>query len=240
MFSVDKAGVCTYMSPAWAQFTGYTVDETVGKPFIDYFDGKSRRAISAMLVGVCNGTALRFEQQGLLNRKEGEPLWVEITAAPLCTADGEPNGVCGALRDAGELRRIAEQAEADGVRLLVLVDQIDTGVLLEDREGNIQQVNPAFCALLSVDVAPYSLEGLPVNEILEQVSQGFTDPEGYLRRVADLRGGDDDVKGESFILADGRVIEQDFLVVTVGEDIAGRVWLYREVGKAAAQEPVSS
>ncbi len=240
VFSVDKTGVCTYMSPAWAQFSGHTADETVGKQLIDFFDDKSRRAITAMLVGVSNGTALRFEQQGALMRKGGDPLWVEISAAPLYSSSGEPNGVCGSMRDAAESRRIVEQAEADGVRLLLLVDQIDTGVLLENREGNIQQVNPAFCALLSVDAAPYSLEGLPVSDLLEQVSQGFIGPEGFLRRVADMRSAGDDVKGESFILADGRVIEQDFLAVTVGDEAAGKVWLFREVRRNLARESRAS
>jgi PAS domain S-box-containing protein len=235
VFSVDKTGVCTYMSPAWVQFSGYTAEETVGKQLTDFFNESNRRAITAVLIGVCNGTSLRFEQQGMLAKKDCDPLWVEISAAPLYSSSGELNGVCGTLRDAAEARRIVDQAEADGVRLLLLVDQIDTGVLLENREGNIQQVNPAFCALLSVADAPYSLEGLPVSEILEQVSQGFIGPEGFLRRIADLRNAGEDVKGESFILADGRVIEQDYLAVTVGEEIVGRVWLFREVRRQSAR-----
>lgn len=240
VFSVDRTGVCTYLSPAWAQFSGFAADETVGKHLSDFFDDKSRRGITAMLVGIGNGTALRFEQQGTLVRKSGEPMWAELSAAPLYSSNGEVEGVCGAVRDAVESLRIAEQAEADGVRLLLLVDQIDTGVVLENQAGEIQQVNPAFCALLSVGAAPYSLEGLPVNELLEQVAQGFIGPEGFLQRIADLRNEGDDVKGESFILADGRVVELDYLAVTVGEKSMGRVWLVREVRRQAAREPRAS
>lgn len=240
VFSVDRTGVCTYISPAWAQFSGFTADETVGKHLSDFFDDKSRRGITAMLVGIGNGTALRFEQQGMLLRKSGESMWAELSAAPLYSSNGEVAGVCGALRDAVESLRIAEQAEADGVRLLVLVDQIDTGVVLENQAGDIQQVNPAFCALLSVGAAPYSLEGLPVSELLEQVAQGFIGPEGFLQRIADLRNEGDDVKGESFILADGRVVELDYLAVTVDEQTMGRVWLVREVRRLSAREPRAS
>ncbi len=240
VFSVDKTGVCTYMSPAWAQFSGYAADETVGKQLIDFFDVKNRRAITAMLVGVSNGTALRFEQQGALARKDGDTRWVELRTAPLYSSSGEVHGVCGAVSDAAEARRIMEQGEADGVRLLLLVDQIDTGVMLEDHEGNIQQVNPALCALLSVEAAPYSLEGLPVSELLEQVSQGFIGPEGFLRRVADMRSEGDDVKSESFILADGRVIEHDYLAVAVGEETVGRVWLFREARRSSARDARTS
>ena len=235
VFSVDRDGVCSYMSPAWAQFSGYTAAEAIGKHLVDFFMQADRRAIGTLLSGIASGAALRFEQQGALMRQGSEPLWVEISAAPLYSAGGEPMGVCGAIRDATESRRIAEQAEADGVRLLLLVDQIDTGVVLEDGDGNIQQVNPALCTLLALDAAPYSLEGMAVAELLERVSQGFIGPEGFLQRVAEIRSAGEDARGESFVMADGRVIEQDYLAVTVGDDSVGRLWLYREISRAQAR-----
>jgi PAS domain S-box-containing protein len=229
VFTVDKAGVCNYMSPAWAQLSGFAVGDVVGKPLVDFFGDRDRRAMLAMLTGISNGTALRFEQQGQLLRKEGEPLWVEMSAAPFTAANGQANGVCGTLRDVTDQRRAALQAESDGVRLLLLVDQIDTGVILEDSEGNIQQANPALCTLLSLDAAPYSLEGMPVSELLETAARGFMGPEGYLRRVAELRAAKEDAKGESFVMADGRVIEQDYLAVTVDNGTVGYLWLLREM-----------
>ena len=229
VFSIDKTGVCTYLSPAWVQFSGHTAAESVGKPLMDFFAERDRRAILAMLTGIANGTALRFEQQGALLRKGGDPLWVEISAAPLYAANGEPVGVCGAIRDAAESRRAADQAEADGVRLLLLVDQIDTGVLLEDGEGNIQQANPALCSLLSLDAAPYSLEGMPVTDLHASAAKSFIAPEGFLQRVAEIRAAGQDAKGESFVMADGRVIAQDYLEVTVGNAVVGYLWLYRDM-----------
>ena len=235
VFSVDLAGVCTYMSPAWAQFSGFTAAEIVGKPLADFFAGGDRRAVSAFLEGIAGGTALRFEQQGALTRQGGEPLWVELSAAPLYSASGSPMGVCGALRDAAETRRLAGQAEADGVRLLLLVDQIDTGVILEDGAGNIQQANSALCALLSLDLAPYSLEGMPVAELLQRASQGFIGPEGFLHRTAEIRAAGEDSKDETFVMADGRVLSQDYLAVTVGDDTVGRLWLFREVSRSQSR-----
>ena len=235
LFSLDKTGVCNYVSPAWAMFSGYATSDIVGKHLVDFFADADRRAIMSMLTGISNGTALRFEQQGALVRKGSEPLWVEINAAPLCSSSGESIGVCGVIRDAAESRRTADQAEADGVRLLLLVDQIDTGVILEDSAGNIQQANPALCTLLSLDAAPYSLEGMPVMELLERASGGFIGPEGFLRRVAEMRGSTEDLKGESFVMADGRVLEQDYVAVTVGNSTVGHLWLYREMLRPQAR-----
>ncbi len=234
LFGVDKTGTCNYVSPAWAQFSGHAVDDTIGKPLAEYFSPADRRAVNALLSGIANGTALRFEQQAALQCKDGASLWVEISAAPLTAANGEVSGVCGALRDAAELRDAQHQSEADGVRLLLLVDQIDTGVILEDAHGNVQQANAALCELFALDAAPYSLEGMPVAELLQTASARFIGPEGFLRRVTEMRAAKTDAKGESFVMADGRVIEQDYLAVTAGEDTAGHLWLFR-----TAQRPAS-
>jgi PAS domain-containing protein len=160
---------------------------------------------------------------------------VQISAAPLTSASGDSIGVCGSLRDATELQHAAVQAEADGVRLLLLVDQIDTGVILEDAQGNIQQANPALCTLLSLEAAPYSLEGMPVSELLETAAPSFIGPEGYLRRIAELRASGDDAKDESFVMKDGRVVAQDYLAVTVGDDVVGHLWLFREMVRPQAR-----
>jgi PAS domain-containing protein len=147
----------------------------------------------------------------------------------LIASSGETIGVCGSLRDASELRRAMDQAEGDGMRLLLLVEQIDTGVILEDAQGNIQQANPALCTMLSLDAAPYSLEGMPVAELFEMAAKGFIGPEGFLRRVSEVRAAGEDAKGESFVMADGRVLEQDYLEVTAGDVRVGHLWLFREM-----------
>jgi PAS domain S-box-containing protein len=235
LFGVDKNGICSYLSPAWEQFSGFSASDALGKPLADCFADADRRAVSALLVGIGNGTALRFEQQGALRRKEGDPLWVEISVAPLTAPDGALIGACGVIREAAELRRARDQAEADGVRLLLLVDEIDTAVILEDAEGNIQQANAALCTLFSLDAAPYSLEGMPVNELLESAARRFIGPEGFLRRVSELRAAKQDAKGESFVMGDGRVVEQDYLEVTVGEVVVGHLWLFRDMLRAPAR-----
>ena len=217
VFQTDPAGICQYVSLAWQKLTDYTAAETVDQPLTAFFEPASQRALSGLLSGVADGSALRSEQQLLLKRKEGESLWVEVSASPLLDAGGAASGVCGLLRDVSELRRMSDQAEADGVRLLLLVDQIDTGVMLEDADGVIQQVNAALCQLFKLEAAPFSLEGTPVSELFELVSTRVIGSDGYLKRMAEMREAAQEVKGDSVVMLDGRVIEQDFLAVTVGD-----------------------
>ncbi len=229
VFCIDKSLKCTYLSAAWTQFSGHAPADAMDRALAELFEADDRRGVEKMLNGVCGGTALRFDFQARLTRKDAEPLWVELKTAPLYAQDGQLDGVCGILRDVTDEWRHVDEAEVAGVRLLLLIDQIDTGVLLEDHEGNIQQVNPAFCALLSVDAAPFSLEGMPTRELLQRVAGVFVDREGFERRMAEIAGAGEDVKGEMIMLADGRVLEQDYMAVNADGGIGGCIWLFREV-----------
>lgn len=235
VFSADKDGVCRYASPAWESFAGYAEGDLLGRPLAAHFAKADRRSVETLLTSVANGSALRFELQATLQRKDGTPMWVELAASPMTAQDGALPGACGWVRDAAELRHALAQAEADSVRLLLLIDQIDTAVILEDAAGNIQQANAALCALLSLEAAPYSLEGMAVSELLEGAAGRFIGPQGFLRRIAELRAARQDVKGTAFIMADGRVIEQDYLAVTVGDETMGHLWLMRERARAPAR-----
>lgn len=228
VFSIDKNLKCMYLSAAWASLAGLPAD-AVGRKFAEFFEEGDRRGVEKMLNGVCEGTGLRFDYQARLTRKDAPPLWVELKTAPLYSPEGQVEGVCGTLHDATDARRVAEDMELSGVRLLLLIDQIDTGVLLEDHDGNIQQVNPAFCALLSVDAAPYSLAGLPTRDLLGQIAGVFIDREGFERRMAEIQQAGADVKSEMIMLADGRVVEQDYLEVSVDGGNGGHIWLFREI-----------
>ncbi|HTD89743.1 MAG TPA: hypothetical protein VK663_03705, partial [Burkholderiales bacterium] len=66
-------------------------------------------------------------------------------------------------------------------------------------------------------------------------SGGFIGPEGFLRRIAEMRGSTEDLKGESFVMADGRVLEQDYVAVTVDNSTVGHLWLYREMLRPQAR-----
>ena len=229
VFSLDKSGNCTSLNPAWTGFTGYSVDESAGRQFSGFFEEGDRRGLEKMLASVCDKTALRFDHQARLKRKEGDGLWVELKMAPLYSPQGDVEGVCGVLKDVTDTRRIARDMELAGVRLLLLIDQIDTGVLLEDQAGFIQQVNGAFCALLSVEAAPYSLEGLPTRELLQKIATAVVDREGFERRMTEIQEAGEDVKGETIMLVDGRMIEHDYLEVSSEDGAGGHLWLFREV-----------
>ena len=43
IFQTDITGLWTFLNPAWEKITGFTVEETLGKSFIDYIHPENRQ-----------------------------------------------------------------------------------------------------------------------------------------------------------------------------------------------------
>ena len=227
VFATDSLGVLTKMNPVWAQLSGHREAESMGKAVSDFFADSDRRGVEAFLRRVAQGTAIRFIYEAQLERSDGRNVWVELRAAPFALASGEPAGVCGVLRDITEARQAADALQDVGLELLLLVDESDAGVLIEDAEGTIKQVNPAFCALFGVQAAPFSLEGSTTAELIQQIGVAFADVDELLTRLARIRAGAEDVDGCDVALSRGGPVRLSYRAVAEDGSPRGHLWIFR-------------
>jgi PAS domain S-box-containing protein len=233
VFATDSAGVLTRVNPAWAQLSGRTEGESTGKALADFFADADRAGVEAFLGRVVQGTALRFVHEGQLQRGEGEKVCVELHVAPLARASGETTGVCGVLRETAEARRAAAELQDVSLQLLLLVDESAAGVLIEDAEGTIRQVNPAFCSLFSVQAAPFSLEGGAAAELIQEIGPAFADVDELLTHMARIRATAEDVDGCDIALSHGGRVRVSYRAVAEDGPPRGHVWIFR-LGPAEA------
>ena len=111
--------------------------------------------------------------------------------------------------------------------LRATVEATADGLLVVDRQGKISLRNARFLALWSIDedVAAHADD----RQLLELVTSQLEDPRGFLARVSELY---DDPQAQSFDILrfkDGRVFERYSIPQKVGEEVAGRVWSFRDV-----------
>ena len=238
-FATDVLGVLTEVNAAWTQLSGRGEGESKGKALADFFAGDERSGVEAFLGRIAQGTAIRFVHEALLERGDGDTVWVEVRAAPLTLASGEAAGVCGVLREATEARRAAAELEDTSLRLLLLVDESDAGVLMEDAEGAILQVNPAFCALFSVQAAPFSFEGGLAAELIQQIALAFADVDELLTCMARIRAAAEDVDGFEIALSRGGPARLSYRAVAEDGPARGHLWIFRlPSAPRTAQNPV--
>jgi hypothetical protein len=117
---------------------GWTADEVIGRPmpFIppDVLD-EAKKLQDHIMAG---GTATNVESKRL--RKDGSILYVSISATGIPDAAGKITQMMGILTDITERKR----AEADVRKLSVAVEQSQVSIVITDRSGAIEYVNPFF------------------------------------------------------------------------------------------------
>ena len=118
IFQTNAANEWTFLNPAWTILTGFTVEESLGKSFLNYVHPDDQWASKALWQTLMNGQneSCRHEMRYLT--KAGECRWVEVHAHPTRVTNGAISGLSGTMQDITK-RRIAEALEKANVKLEV-------------------------------------------------------------------------------------------------------------------------
>ena len=180
IFQSDPEGRWTFLNPAWESITGYSISESLGKPYMDFIHpddyAQAERAYATLLSGEKDGvqTELRWRHRdGGFRVVEGSVRVMTNPADPT----GGVIGTAGTLRDVTEKRRAEEQQ-----RLAASVfDHAHDGIVITDPHERIVDVNDTFC----------ELTGYSRSEVLGQtprlLSSGRQGPEFYSRMWKGLK-----------------------------------------------------
>jgi PAS domain-containing protein len=110
--------------------------------------------------------------------------------------------------------------------LAAIVDHLDAGVLVEDADRRWCVANDRLTALLAPAT---SVLGGDARELQRRLAAEAADPEAFLARVDALACARMPTPGERIVLADGRVLERDYVPVTTPDaGFLGHFWQYRE------------
>jgi signal transduction histidine kinase len=114
--------------------------------------------------------------------------------------------------------RAAELRErVDAARMTALIESLHVGVLLQDEQQRVVLANSAFVELFALGL---SASGF---------THAFADQEAAAERIADtVRRGRPTV-GDEIVLADGRILERDYVPVTLDGATLGHLWVFRDV-----------
>lgn len=134
----DLNGVITAISPSVTRLMGYTPREMIGRAVGEFNADASTRPRLLSELDANGGVVHNFESQVL--RKDGRLVSVSTNAHYVRDDDGNAIGVEGTSRDVSQLRA----AEDEMRKLSGALRQSADAVVITDRSGVIEFVNPAF------------------------------------------------------------------------------------------------
>jgi PAS domain S-box-containing protein len=175
----DPQGVVAFANPAFAQLAGRGARAVVGIALPSLFHGEDARRVRQNLARI----AERNTASALLEVRvatTGEDQWVQLSLQPALDARDRPAGVVAALHDIATQRETESALNLSAARLLALAEASPGAALIENSAGEVELANEAFCRLLGIDLAPQSLLGLDVADVLAKAKQ--RDPDSLLER----------------------------------------------------------
>jgi PAS domain S-box-containing protein len=143
IFQTDSAGRWTFLNPAWAEVTRFTVEESLGKMFVDYVHPEDRERNMKQFEPLILRRKDYCRHEVRYLTRDGGSRWMEVYARLLLDEQGATVGTAGTLTDVSE-RKSAETQ----MRLLQrAVDASANGIVISDatlRDEPVVYVNPAF------------------------------------------------------------------------------------------------
>ena len=109
IFETDKKGNIVFLNPAWSQLTGYTVEESIGKPLLDYVHPEFIKESKIDLKGFVNNNDFDYLQKEMaFLHKVGFEVWFDIELRKAIDEDNKVITLVGSIENI-TTRKLAEE-----------------------------------------------------------------------------------------------------------------------------------
>ncbi len=168
---------------------------------------------------------------------EWETNWIDEKGASRWTT----SSVVGILKDGALIRTwstqrdiTAQKRAEEGLRhalslVRATLDSATDGILVENTQGGIVDVNERFGAMWRVPPEMLTPTRRHVKELARHAVEQLLDPEGFLARARQILAQADAESYDVLRLKDGRVFERFSRPQRLGDTTVGRVWTFRDV-----------
>ncbi|MFW6197041.1 MAG: PAS domain S-box protein, partial [Thermoplasmatota archaeon] len=148
IFIHDEKGNIKFVNNAGLEFSGYTEDEVMGKNIMEFLpENELETLLERKKKRIEEGNQDRQNFETAFINKDGERMEVDIQSTPLIE-NGEFNGELVVARDITERKEKEEKLAIAEKKYKTLFEELSDAIFLEDKEGNILEVNDEVCDLL--------------------------------------------------------------------------------------------
>jgi PAS domain S-box-containing protein len=160
--------------------------------------------------------------------KEQETAEQDIEAL-LRTVNEQKSAIKNNERLIEQQKQLEHRLEETANRLFFLIKNLDSGVVVEDKDQRIILVNDKFCKFLGIAQTSEQLIGVNYAVATKQNKSLYKNPEAALSRIYKILEQKQLVSNELVELADGRSFKRDYVPIFLDGKYEGHLWQYLEV-----------
>ncbi len=158
IFQIDAQGLWVFLNPAWTAITGFSLEESIGKPVMDFVHPDDQHIRYEVRSRLFEQRQKNIQMEIRFVTRAGDERWLEVHARLAESPNGEVLGLLGTLTDITE-RRAAEMARQEATAQLAasrdalqrLIQQTPVGIQVFASDGTCTDVNPAHMAIFGME-----------------------------------------------------------------------------------------
>lgn len=164
IFKSDPNGDFTFLNKRWEEFTGYSVEESLGQNYLTIIHPEEQEKYLVYQHQMLDGEIPFVEEELRVVRKDGAIIWGKVSARVEWDEDGNPAGMSGSLMDIDQRKQAEFALRGSEEKYRFLTENTQDIITLQDLNMNYTYVSPRIREVAGHD--PESLVGKASFEFL--------------------------------------------------------------------------
>ena len=157
IWMTDADGKTTFVNPKMAHMLGYTVQEMLNRPMLDFMDRDSQLLMQRRLASHGSLASQPDQVDFRFFRKDLSSLWGLLSSTSIQSENGEPGGTLAMITDITERRQASIALSNSSQRMASVFGAVTNGLVVQDSHGHILESNAAAERMLAASPAGNSL-----------------------------------------------------------------------------------
>ncbi|MGL5193599.1 MAG: PAS domain-containing sensor histidine kinase, partial [Chroococcales cyanobacterium] len=111
IFQTDPNGCWTFLNPAWTEISGYSIEESLGTPFLNYIHADNYPETQQKFQKLVQGQIDFCRHEVCYLTKTGDLRWMDVSARLRLSPDGTMLGLAGTLNDISDRKKVSQQLQ---------------------------------------------------------------------------------------------------------------------------------
>ena len=135
----------------------------------------------------------------------------------------------GLMMDISERKKADEKLNESEHRLVSLITNLQSGILVEDENRRIVLANEMYCEIFGIDISPEKIKGENSAEYVDATRDMFKDADFFEERMFSLLEFQKSELDEILEMSDGRLLKRDYIPISSNKVYKGHLWKYTDV-----------
>jgi PAS domain S-box-containing protein len=111
IFQTDPNGCWTFLNPAWTEISGYSIEESLGTPFLNYIHPDNYPETQQRFQKLVQRQSNSCRHEVCYLTKTGDLRWMDVYARLILSPDGTIIGLAGTLNDISDRKKVSQQLQ---------------------------------------------------------------------------------------------------------------------------------